>query len=75
MAGAVQILRHIFLSAVFAATIVLAILFLVMATAIIQSFQLYPHDALFLIELVVTFLSASAGGLLCYQHLQSRDAS
>jgi ABC-type nickel/cobalt efflux system permease component RcnA len=67
----VKILRHVLLSALFGATIVLAVLFVIAATSVLETFQIYPHDALFLIELVVTFLVASAGGLLCFQHLRS----
>ena len=68
------IFPKLLLSALFAAATFFAIIFIFTTTSIIESFQLYPHDAtgglaLFLIEVVIAFTAASVGGLLCMHRL------
>lgn len=63
-------------SALSAAVTFVAIIFVFTTASILESFQLYPHDAaggfsLFLIEVVIAFMAASAGGLFCLQRLWS----
>ena len=61
-------------SALSAAVTFVAIIFVFTTASILESFQLYPHDAaggfsLFLIEVVIAFTAASVGGLLCMHRL------
>lgn len=63
-------LSKLFLAALSAVAIFIAINFMFATTSILEAFQLYPHDdaggfPLFLIEVVVAFIAASVGGLLC----------
>jgi hypothetical protein len=68
------IFPKLLLSVLFAAATFFAIIFIFTTMSIIESFQLYPHDAtgglaLFLIEMVIAFTAASVGGLLCLHRL------
>jgi hypothetical protein len=67
-------LAKLLLSALSAVAIFIAIIFIFATTSILEAFQLYPHDAagdfsLFLIEVVIAFIAASVGGLLCLHRL------
>ncbi len=66
--------RRLLVSALFAAMIFAAVLFVFSTTSVLEAFQLVPHDdgggfALYLIEVVLAFIAASVGGLLCLHRL------
>ena len=62
------------ISALSAVAIFVGIISIFATASVIESFQLYPHDAaggfaLYLIEVVITFIAATVGGLLCLHRL------
>ena len=76
----VKRLKAFALSALTAGASFFAVVFILVCTSIIQRFQVYPRDgeggfALFLIELVVGFLTASVVGLICLHHFSGGHAS
>lgn len=67
-------LRKVVLSVLFAAAIFAGVLFVFSTTSVLETFQVFPHDAgggfaLYLIEVVLAFIAASVGGLLCLHRL------
>ena len=67
----VALLRAMLVSALLATFALIAILLVFSAVSVLRTFELYPHDALFLIELVIALLAASTVGVLyAHQHYQ-----
>lgn len=62
-----QQLRATLISASVAALAFVAILFVFLSASVLRTFEVYPHNALFLIEVVLAVLTASAVGVL-YAH-------
>jgi uncharacterized BrkB/YihY/UPF0761 family membrane protein len=67
-------LKHIALSALFGTGILAGIVFMIVATSILENFQVFPHDAdggcaLLMIEMVIAFFAASVVGLLCFRRV------
>ena len=66
--------RNPVLAVLFAAAIFAGLMFLFSSTSVLETFQLYPHDAqggsaLYFIEVVLACITAAIGGLVFYHRI------